>query len=55
MLKKYGEKTVNPWIRIYVSKTQNRITFKIQTGYFIKSLTPKTMKLLGNTDDDYDR
>ena len=34
---KNGEKTDNPSIRIYVSKTENRITFKI-----------KTMKLLGS-------
>ena len=32
-LKKHGEKTVNPSIRIYINKIENRITFKIETGY----------------------
>ena len=32
-IKKHGEKTVNPSIRIYVNKMENRITFKIKTGY----------------------
>ena len=28
ILKKHGEKTVNPPIRIYINKIENRITFK---------------------------
>ena len=28
---------------------ENRITFKIRIGYYLKLLTPKTMKLLGST------
>ena len=32
---------------IYINKTENRITFKIQIGYYLKLLTPETMKLLG--------
>ena len=28
---------------------ENRITFKIKTGYYLEQLTPETMKLLGNT------
>ena len=28
----------------------NRITFKIKNGYYLKLLTPKTMKLLGSTE-----
>ena len=39
----------NPLIKIYVSKIENRITFKIKTGYNLKLLTPETMKLLGHT------
>ena len=31
-LKKHGEKTDNPSIRICVIKIENRITFKIKTG-----------------------
>ena len=41
--------TDNPPIRVYVNKIENRITFKIKTGYYITLLTPETMKLLGNT------
>ena len=32
---------------IYVNKRENRILFKIKTGYYLEFLTPKTMKLLG--------
>ena len=31
ILKQHGEKTINLSIRIYVNKTENRITFKIKT------------------------
>ena len=47
ILKKHAEKTVNPSIRLYINKTENRIKFKIKTGYYIELLTPETMKLLG--------
>ena len=30
---KHNEKIDNPSIRIYVNKTENRITFKIKAGY----------------------
>ena len=49
MLKKHGEKRVNPSIKIYINKIENRITFKIKTGYYLELLTPETMKLLGST------
>ena len=49
ILKKHGEKTVNPLLRIYINKIENRITFKIKTGYFLKLLTPEIMKLLRST------
>ena len=39
----------NPSIRIYVNKIENRIKFKIKTGYYLELLTPETMKLLGST------
>ena len=32
ILKKHGQKTDNPSIRIYVKKIENRITFRIKTG-----------------------
>ena len=34
---------------IYVNKIENRITFKIKTGYYLELLTPETIKLLGRT------
>ena len=34
---------------IYVNKIENRITFKIKTGYYLQLLMPKTMKLLRST------
>ena len=49
IFKKHGKKTVNPSIRIYINKIENRITFKIKTGYCLELLTPETMKLLGST------
>ena len=36
-------------MRIFVNKIENRITFKIKTGYYLELSTPKTMKLLGST------
>ena len=36
---------------IYVNKTENKITFKIKTGYYLGLLTPETMKLLGSIKD----
>ena len=45
ILKKHGEKTVNPSMRIYINKIENRITFKIKTGSYLGLLTPETMKL----------
>ena len=32
-----------------MNKIENRITFKIKTGYYIELLNPETMKLLGST------
>ena len=35
-LKKHGEKTDNPSMRIYVNKIENRIAFKMKTGYYLE-------------------
>ena len=35
ILKKHGEKTVNPLIRIYINKIENRIMFRIKAGYYL--------------------
>ena len=41
--KKHKENIDNPSMRIYVNKTENRITFKIKTGYYLELLTPETI------------
>ena len=46
---KHETVTDNPPLEIYVNKIENRITFKIKTGYYHQFLTPESMKLLGNT------
>ena len=40
--------TDNPPIRIYVNNIENRIAFKIITGYYLKLLIHETIKLLGS-------
>ena len=49
ILRKHEWNIDNPSIRIYVNKIENRITFKIKTGYYLELLTPETMKVLGST------
>ena len=34
---------------MYVIKIENKILFKIKTGYFLELLTLETIKLLGST------
>ena len=46
ILQKHGEDIDNPSTKIYANKTENRITFKIKTGYYLELLTPEIMKLL---------
>ena len=38
--------TDNPSVRIYVNKIENRLTFRIKKGHYLKLLTPETAKLL---------
>ena len=42
----------NPPMRIYVKKRENRITFRIKTGYYLQLLTPVTMKLFRSTKNN---
>ena len=35
---------------MYVNRIENRITFKIKSGYYFELLTPETMKLIGSTE-----
>ena len=46
IIKKQGEKTDNPSVRIYVSKREKRIPFRIKTEYYLELLMPETTKLL---------
>ena len=48
ILKKHSENVDNPPNEIYVNRIENRITFKIKSGYYLERLTPETMKLLGS-------
>ena len=50
ILNKHSESVDNPSIRIYVNRIENRITFKVKSGYYLELLTPETMKLLGSTE-----
>ena len=43
IIKKYEKVNDNPSIRTYVNKIENRITFKIKTGYYLELLTPETI------------
>ena len=40
--------TDNPPIRTYVNKIENKITFKIKIGYFLKLLTNKLLGSIKN-------
>ena len=50
ILKEHSENVDNTPIRIYVHRIENRITFKIKSGYYLELLTPETMKLLGSAE-----
>ena len=50
IIKKHEKLTDNPSIQIHINKIENRITFKIKTGYYLELLTPEIMKLLGSTE-----
>ena len=50
ILQKHSENADNPSIKIYINKTENRITIKIKTGYYLELLTPETMKSLGSIE-----
>ena len=52
ILKKHDRVTDHPSIRIYLNRIENRITFKIKTGYYLELLTSETMKSLGSTKSE---
>ena len=39
-------------MQIYMNRIENRIVFKIKTGYKLELLSPETMELLGSTKKD---
>ena len=43
--------TKEPSVEIYINIIQNRVTFKIQFGYYHELLRPKTTNLLGSTEE----
>ena len=52
----YNEtKTYNLPVQIYVKKIENRVVFKIKTGYELELLSPETIRLLGDTKKDADQ
>ena len=55
IIKRHEALTDNPPIKIYSNKIKNRIVFKINAGYKLELLTPKTMKLLGSTKNIVDK
>ena len=50
-LKKHSESVDNPSIRMYINRIENRITFKIKSGYNLELLTLETMKFLGSAEN----
>ena len=52
IIKKHETVTDNPPIRIYVKKIENRIIFKIKTGYYLELLKPERMKLIWSTKNN---
>ena len=51
IMKKQGEDIDKPPVMIYVSKIENRVTFKIKNGCRLELLSPETMKLLDSTEN----
>ena len=54
-IKKHKTLAENPPVKIYVNKIENKIVFKIKTGYKLELLTPETIKLLGSAKKDVDK
>ena len=46
IIKKHETVTNNPPIRIYINKIENRITFRIKTGYYLELLTRNYLEAL---------
>ena len=55
IVKKHETLTENPPIQIYPNKIENRVIFKVKTGFKLELLSPETMKLLRTTKKDVDK
>ena len=55
IIKKHETLTETLSVQIYPNKMENRIVFKIKTGYKSELLTPETMKLLVSRKKDVDK
>ena len=55
IIKKLETIADNPPVEIYVNKIENRIVFKIKTGYKLELLTEETMQLLGRSKKVIDK
>ena len=55
IIKKHETSTENPPIQIYPNKIENRVIFKVKTGFKLELLSPETMKLLRTTKKDVDK
>ena len=51
ILKKHNGKIDHPTKKMYANKSENRIIFRIKTGYYLELLTPETVKLLRSTEN----
>ena len=51
ILKKHGQNIDKPSVKIYISRIESKITFKIKNEHGLELLTPETVKLLGSTDN----
>ena len=49
--KKHNEKIDTLPVEIYVNKIENRVIFKIKTGYYLEILPPEIMKSLGSIEN----
>ena len=49
IIKKLEAVSGNVPIRMYVNKIENRVAFRIKTGYYLELLSPKTVEVPGST------
>ena len=52
IFQKNREDIDKPSVQKYANKIENRVTFKIKSGYSLKLFTPETIKLLGSTENE---